>query len=60
MVNIRELRREQKLSLTDLGNAVGVSRQAISSIERGKTKPNVETAKKLGGVLGFDWWKVFE
>lgn len=60
MVDIRALRKAHKLSLSKLGEAVGITRQAVSQIELGKSKPDVETAKKLGAVLNFDWWKIYE
>lgn len=60
MIDIRELRKSNGLSQTQLSKAVGISKQAMSNIELGKAKPNIETAKRLGKVLGFDWWKLYE
>lgn len=60
MINIRELRKEHKLSQTQLGKLIGVTKQAISNIETGKAQPDVKTARRLGEALGFDWWKLYE
>lgn len=60
MVDIKKLREDRKLSQTELGKIAGVTRQNISKIETGNAKPSIETAKKIGEVLGFNWWEYFE
>ncbi len=52
LMNIRE---KKKLSQSQLAKNIGVSRQAINSIEHGKRKPSVEIAKKIANELNFDW-----
>lgn len=60
MVNIRELRKERNLSLTKLAELSGITKQGLSRIERGEVEPRIENAKRLGEVLDFDWWKLYE
>jgi len=50
-MNIRELRKKQKLTQIDLAKRVGVSMMTIQLWERGVTKPNEENFKKLIKVL---------
>jgi transcriptional regulator with XRE-family HTH domain len=49
---ITKIRKEKKLSQSDIAQAVGVSRDAISKYERGYIVPSVENAKKMADVLG--------
>ena len=49
---ISQIRKEKKLSQSDIAKAVGVSRDAISKYERGDIVPSVENAKKMADVLG--------
>lgn len=44
----------------DLAERVGVTRQTIISIERGKYKPSVELALRLARVFGMSVEAVFE
>lgn len=41
------------LTITDLANAINVSKQAISQFEHGKTQPSLETLLQLMRVLNF-------
>lgn len=60
MINIREYRKAHKLSQSQLGREIGLTRQAVSQIETGRNRPDVDTAKKMGKVLGFDWWRIYD
>lgn len=44
---LKETRKENKLSQTELANIVGVSRNTISSIETGKFNPTAKLALVL-------------
>jgi putative transcriptional regulator len=44
---VRELRTAQGLSQSELGGAVGVSRQTINAIEAGRYRPSLPLAFKL-------------
>jgi len=48
---ISKIRKEKKLSQSDIAQAVGVSRDAISKYERGDIVPTVENTKKMADVL---------
>ena len=49
---VRECREELRLTQADLAFALGVSRQTVISIERGKYDPSLGLAFKLSAVLG--------
>lgn len=49
---LRELREERKTSMRGLATKSGLSANALSMIERGKTSPSVSTLYKLADALG--------
>lgn len=59
---LKEIRKEKKLSQTDLAEIVGVSRNTISSIETGQFNPTAKLAlvlcialdKKFEDIFYFD------
>ena len=56
---LREVRQKKKMTQEELGNAVGVSRQTIISIETYRYKPTLELAMKLSIKLNFKIDKLF-
>lgn len=56
---LRVLRAEQNWSQSDLAAAVGVSRQAINSIENGKYDPSLSLAFRIAAVFGRSVEEVF-
>lgn len=48
MKMLRQLRKDRKLSMKELGNIVGVAESTISQYETGKREPDFETLLKLG------------
>lgn len=50
-----EKRTTSRLSQAILAKKAGIAQQTLSSIERGEKGPSVALAKRLAGVLGFDW-----
>ena len=48
---IKEFRLKFNLSQQDLADAVGVSRQSINSIERGRYTPSLQLALKFAQVF---------
>ena len=50
--NIRVERAVLRISQQDLANAIGVSRQTIFAIEKGKFIPSTELALKLSAYFG--------
>lgn len=49
--NVEVLRKEKQLNQEELGKQLGVSRQTIISIEKGKYNPSLELAFKLSKVF---------
>ncbi|MGI6513157.1 MAG: helix-turn-helix transcriptional regulator [Syntrophomonadales bacterium] len=56
---LRELRERESLTQEDLAARVGVSRQTIISLERGRYNPSLMLAYKLAGVFGLRIEDVF-
>jgi transcriptional regulator with XRE-family HTH domain len=57
---VRELREEQGLTITDLANRAGLTRNAVSRIELGHRTPGVATADKIARALGVGPGELFE
>ncbi len=57
---IRELRRAQKLSQAELADAVGTTRQTITSIEVGKYTASLPLAYKIARYFGLPIEEVFD
>lgn len=49
---IEQLRKEQGMTQQDLGTALGVSRQTIISLERGKYNPSIGLAHSIAKLFG--------
>ncbi|CAN5918186.1 helix-turn-helix transcriptional regulator [soil metagenome] len=45
---VRTLRGDRRLSQSELGSALGVSRQTINAIEAGRHAPSLPLAMKIG------------
>jgi len=56
---LRELRLRQGLTQVSLANTVGVTRQTIISVEKGKFVPSVKLALRLADTLGTPLEDVF-
>ena len=57
---VRELREQAGLSQAEMGAAVGVSRQTINSIERGRYLPSLPLAFQLARFFGAPIEEVFD
>ena len=57
---IRELRKERKLSQEELADAVGTTRQTITSIEVGKYTASLPLAYKIARYFGLTIEEVFD
>ena len=57
---IRELRRAQKLSQAELAEAVGTTRQTITSIEVGRYTASLPLAYKIARFFGLTIEEVFD
>ena len=58
--NIRELRKKNKLSQEELADAVGTTRQTITSIEVGKYTASLPLAYKIARYFGLTIEEVFD
>ena len=58
--NIRELRKKNKLSKEELADAVGTTRQTITSIEVGKYTASLPLAYKIAHYFGLTIEEVFD
>ena len=57
---IRELRKQRKLSQVELADAVGTTRQTITSIEVGKYTASLPLAYKIARYFGLSIEEVFD
>ena len=51
MKNLRNIRKENGMTMKDLADQIGVSESAISQYENGKRQPGFETLKELSGIF---------
>ena len=57
---IRELRKQRKMSQEDLADAVGTTRQTITSIEVGQYTASLTLAYKIAHFFGMSIEEVFD
>jgi putative transcriptional regulator len=57
---VRERRRQRKLSQADLASAIGVSRQTIIAIESGKYSPSLPLAFRIARFFDEPVEKLFD
>jgi putative transcriptional regulator len=57
---VRELRTETGMTQSDLGEALGVSRQTINSIEGGRYLPSLPLAFRIARLFDVDLERIFE
>ncbi|WP_312543005.1 helix-turn-helix transcriptional regulator [Enterococcus sp.] len=55
-----EIREERGLTKEEAANKSDIERSYYNMIERGKRRPSVEVAQKIGFALHFDWTYFFE
>lgn len=53
-MQLRSIRLDACMTLEEVGKACGMSRQAVSSIERGRKACSVKTAHRIASALGYD------
>jgi putative transcriptional regulator len=57
---VRELRSEAEMTQSELGEALGVSRQTINSIEGGRYLPSLPLAFRMARLFDVDLERIFE
>lgn len=55
-----ETRKKQDLTQGAVAAAAGISQPSYCAIENGTSDPKIETAKKIGDVLGIPWTDFYE
>ena len=56
---IEEIRKERGILQDEMANAMGVSRQTISSLENGRYNPSIMLAYKIAKYFGMSIEQVF-
>lgn len=56
---LEELRKSRRLRQDELGEALGVSRQTVISIEKGKYNPSILLAFKIANYFGMPIEEIF-
>ncbi len=56
---LEELRKSRRLRQDELGEALGVSRQTVISIEKGKYNPSILLAFKIANYFGIPIEEIF-
>ena len=59
MLNLRNIRRQRKITLAQLARKIGMTGMALSMYEREQRKMPVEIARKLAEILGVNWWELY-
>ena len=54
------IRKEHGLSQKYVSERVNIAQPSYCTIEKGITRPAVETAKAIASVLDFDWTRFYE
>ena len=57
---MRQIRKDQNISIVELARQVGVSKSLISQVERGEILPSLSTLEKVAGALKIDITEFFK
>lgn len=60
VTKIHELRRQRKMSQSELAEAVGIRRETLSHLENGKYNPSLKLAMDIAKVFGLPVEAIFE
>lgn len=60
MIEIKERRKDMKLTQMELSKLSGVSQSKISCCERGIQSVSIASAKRLAKVFGINWTEFFQ
>ncbi len=52
--SLKQMRKEKRLTQTEVGKVMGVSHASISDIENGKTHLTLDLIQKYGLALGYE------
>jgi transcriptional regulator with XRE-family HTH domain len=57
---LKEKRDNKRITMKQVSERAGISESYYCLIENGERKPSVDVAKRIAGVLGFEWTMFFE
>ncbi len=57
---IKRKREELGIPQVELAKRLNVGRSAVCNYEKGTRLPRVALARKIGEVLGFPWYEIYE
>jgi DNA-binding XRE family transcriptional regulator len=60
VLRLRQLRRERRMTQTQLGQVVGLDKSMISMIESGQRLPSLDNARALAQVFGVSIEELFD
>ncbi len=60
MLDLKTLRNEKEMKGCEVAEKCKISYQYYNFIENERRRPSVEVAKRIAGVLGFEWTRFFE
>jgi len=55
-----QARNAKGMSQADVAKQSGIVQQSYQLIEKGVNRPRIETARRIGTVLGFPWTRFYE
>ena len=59
-LRLRQIRKEHKLSMNDVGKKIGCTKQMISLYELGKSALSVEQLKKICSIYGIKYYDIIK
>ena len=57
---LARIREAKGMSQAEVGKQSGIVQQSYQQIEKGESRPKIETAKRIATVLGFSWTRFYE
>lgn len=59
-MRLKEIRKEKRMTQTEVAEKAGIKRLRYWTYESGKRKPKPEIAMRIANVLEFDWKDFYE
>lgn len=60
MIDIKKARQDAGLTQEELADLLRITPAALCRYERGNRSIPVAIAKRIGHILRFDWWKIYD
>ncbi len=55
-----EVRKSKGIKAVEVARLLDISRARYCNIEKGRERPTIAQAKRIGRILSFDWTKFYE